>query len=85
MNTHALKKLAEQLLSGELSIGQFVGRLYGNGIADTGEAQVDLDRPCRCGFPEVIFAQGKTVEAIEKIFHILIDHGVDVLATRMSA
>ncbi len=85
MNTQALEKLAEQLLSGELSIGQFVGRLHGNGIADIGEAQVDLDRCRRCGFPEVVFAQGKTVEAIEKIFHILIDHGIDVLATRMSA
>ncbi|NQU25634.1 MAG: nickel pincer cofactor biosynthesis protein LarB, partial [Candidatus Nealsonbacteria bacterium] len=33
----------------------------------------------------VVFAQGKTVEAMEKIFHALLEHGVDVLATRMSA
>ena len=85
MNTQTLEKLAEQLLSGELSVEQFVGRLHGGGVADTGEVQVDLDRCRRCGFPEVVFAQGKTVEAIEKIFHTLIDHGADVLATRMSA
>ena len=53
-------------------------------IADVGEAQVDLDRARRCGFPEVVFARGKTTDAMEKIFSAQIDHGVDVLATRMS-
>jgi hypothetical protein len=55
------------------------------GIAPLGDAQVDLDRTRRCGFPEVIFAEGKTVAAMEKIFQSLLDHGADVLATRMSA
>ena len=40
--------------------------------ADVGDAQVDLDRPRRCGFPEVIFAEGKTVAAMEKIFEALL-------------
>jgi NCAIR mutase (PurE)-related protein len=53
-------------------------------IADVGDAQVDIDRLHRCGFPEVIFAEGKTVEAIEKIFRALLHHGADVLATRVS-
>ncbi len=48
------------------------------GIVDVGEAQLDLDRGRRCGFPEVVFAPGKTVAALDKIFHTLIDHGVDV-------
>ncbi len=56
-----------------------------NDIANTGDAQVDLGRHDRCGFPEVVFAEGKTVEAIEKIFEALLENGVDVLATRMSA
>jgi len=85
MNTPELENLAKQLLAGDLSAEQFVRRVNRPGIADVGEAQVDLDRQRRCGFPEVVFAQGKTVEAIEKIFHALIDHRVDVLATRMSA
>jgi len=85
MNTSELENLAKQLLAGDLSAEQFVRRVNRPGIADVGEAQVDLDRQRRCGFPEVVFAQGKTVEAIEKIFHALIDHRVDVLATRMSA
>jgi len=33
----------------------------------------------------VVFADGKTIEALENIFQTLTDHHVDVLATRMSA
>ena len=55
-----------------------------SGFEDLGEARVDTDRPRRCGFPEVVYSEGKTVEAIEKIFHSLLRHRHDVLATRMS-
>jgi len=85
MSTHYLEKLASRLKAGELSVEDFVAEFSHPGIADVGDAQVDLDRHQRCGFPEVVFAQGKTVAAIEKIFRALIDNGVDVLATRMSA
>jgi pyridinium-3,5-biscarboxylic acid mononucleotide synthase len=54
------------------------------GCVDTGDARVDLDRHRRCGFPEVVFAEGKTVAAMEKIFSALLEHGADVLATRMT-
>ena len=84
MKPHELQKLASRLIAGELSIDQFVGQFPAPGIADVGEAQVDLDRHRRCGFPEVVFAEGKTVAAIEKIFRAQLDHGVHVLATRMS-
>lgn len=52
-------------------------------VVDVGDAQVDIDRARRCGFPEVVFAEGKTVDAIEKIIRALLDHGADVLTTRM--
>ena len=45
---------------------------------------MDLDRRRRCGFPEVVFAEGKTVAAMEKIFDALLRHGAEVLATRIS-
>ena len=85
MKPHDLEALAARLLAGELSIDEFVGRMSRPAIADVGEAQVDLDRHRRCGFPEVVFAQGKTTVAIAKIFQTLVEHGDDVLATRMSA
>ncbi|MEE8452025.1 MAG: nickel pincer cofactor biosynthesis protein LarB [Thermoguttaceae bacterium] len=89
MNKQEMEALAGLLKAGELSIDQFVGKLSHPGIADVGiadvgDAQVDLDRHRRCGFPEVVFSQGKTVGAIEKIFHTLVESRADVLATRMS-
>ncbi|HEX3871660.1 MAG TPA: nickel pincer cofactor biosynthesis protein LarB [Pirellulales bacterium] len=52
--------------------------------ADVGEAQVDLDRRRRCGYPEVVYGQGKSLAALEKIFAVLLADGVDAFATRIS-
>lgn len=82
---HAIvERLARQLLAGALSIEEFVHQLAAPAIADVGDAQVDLDRHRRCGFPEVVYAQGKTVAAMQKIFSALLEHGNGVLATRVS-
>lgn len=81
---HNLKQLAAQLLAGELSLDEFVGRANPM-VADLGDAKLDLDRHRRCGFSEVVFAEGKTVPVLESICLALLDHGHDVLATRMSA
>ena len=76
MNREKLEQWAQELLAGRLSPADFVGRLHQHGIADVGEAQVDLDRRRRCGFPEVIFAEGKSVAAIEKICRAQAEHGL---------
>lgn len=52
--------------------------------AQTADVFVDLDRRQRCGFPEVVFGEGKTTESILKIFHRQIEHGEDCFATRLS-
>src|SRR5438309_2128598 len=48
-----------------------------------GFATVDLHRHLRCGFPEVIFGQGKTAEQVAAILHTLVRHGQGGLATRI--
>jgi len=83
MDREQLSAATEALLAGRLSIADFVGRL--SPIADVGEAQVDLDRQRRCGFPEVVYGPGKTISALEKIFHALLAADAEVLATRISA
>jgi len=85
MNIHEIQALARQFLTGGLTAEQFAQQVALPTIADVGEAQLDLDRRRRCGFPEVVFAEGKTVPALEKIFRTLLEHDVDVLATRMTA
>lgn len=85
MNAHDAEQLAKKLLSGEYTVEDFVAS-FGRGMtADVGVAQVDLDRHRRCGFPEVVFGEGKNVEAIEQILRALLDHGVAPLATRVSS
>ncbi|MDN4595445.1 nickel pincer cofactor biosynthesis protein LarB [Polycladomyces subterraneus] len=49
-----------------------------------GFARVDLHRSRRTGFPEIIFAQGKTPNQIATIFHRLQATGEPVLATRVT-
>jgi hypothetical protein len=48
-------------------------------------ATVDLERRDRCGFPEVIFGPGKTVDQLCAIAATLLKHGEHVLATRIEA
>lgn len=85
MEARHLRELAEQLSRGELTVDQLVRRLTAAQTADVGPAQVDLDRRRRCGYPEVVFGQGKSVEALERIFTALLQAGIDVLATRITA
>jgi pyridinium-3,5-biscarboxylic acid mononucleotide synthase len=79
-----LRQLGERLLAGNLPLDDFIASVAHSMVADLSEAKLDLDRPRRCGFPEVIFAPGKTTAVLEKLFAALLDHGGDVLATRVS-
>ncbi|MDO4558369.1 MAG: 1-(5-phosphoribosyl)-5-amino-4-imidazole-carboxylate carboxylase, partial [Planctomycetia bacterium] len=51
---------------------------------DLGATRLDLDRERRCGFPEVVYAAGKTVPQMSAIFAAQQRRGIRVLATRMS-
>jgi hypothetical protein len=52
---------------------------------DIEEAHVDLDRRRRCGFPEVVYSEGKTAEAVVAIFEAQALHGERGFATRVSS
>lgn len=47
------------------------------------EAAVDLDRAERCGYSEVVYAEGKSPETVVEIFSALIEAGQSALATRV--
>lgn len=51
---------------------------------DLDDALVDMDRERRCGFSEVVYGEGKTVDAIRRIAFAQLERGVDVFATRVS-
>ncbi len=51
-------------------------------FVDLGFARVDTDRRRRCGFPEVIFCQGKTPDEVAAIARTILAHEPVVLGTR---
>ena len=77
-----MKKLLEQVKSGEIDIDHAIEKLRHLPFEDLGFACIDHHRQIRCGFPEVIYCPGKTTEQIVKIFSNLAEKGNNVLATR---
>lgn len=70
---------------GKLGVEEAIGRLRLMPFEQTPYATIDHHRALRCGHPEVIFCQGKTVEQVTQIATRLAANGVQVLATRASA
>jgi NCAIR mutase (PurE)-related protein len=79
-----LKHVLEQVQAGRLRVEDALAALGTPPVADLGFARVDLQRRTRCGFPEVIFSQGKTPEWVEAVVRQLAAAGQDCLATRVS-
>ncbi len=76
-------QLAQQLTAGQITLDHFLQELARPSTADLGDVQLDLDRSRRCGYPEVVFGQGKSVDSIERVFRRLISEGFGALATRI--
>lgn len=88
MAPELLHTLAKQLLAGEYDADEFVRQVAATANAADGmpaAATVDVDRAARCGFPEVIFGEGKSPAIIAAIAQQLLDRGQRVLATRIDA
>ena len=82
MNGQLLIELAGRLAAQEISADEFL-RLAAKETSTEHFATVDHERADRCGFPEVIFGQGKTPEMICSIAAELLDQGQPVLVTRV--
>jgi NCAIR mutase (PurE)-related protein len=80
-----LRNVLEQVRAGLLGVDAATEQLQAVPVADLGYAHVDLDRRTRCGFPEVIFCEGKTPEWVEGVVRRLLEAGQDCLATRVNA
>ena len=83
MDSHELTQLLEAVRAGRIAPNEAVSKIRTAPIEDTGFAKVDLHRRVRCGFPEVIFGQGKTAEQIESILNVLVRHEQGGLVTRV--
>ena len=82
MDEQALRSLLAGIREGALGVDEAVQRLRALPFEDLDYAKVDHHRAIRCGFPEVVYCEGKTVEQVAGIVERLAAHGGNVLATR---
>ena len=85
MEINDLRLVLEEVQAQRLNVDTALERLADAHIANLGYAHVDLERQQRCGFPEVIYCEGKTCDWVEGVVRKLAEAGQDCLATRVSA
>ncbi len=84
MDRAQLQHLLEAVAAGRLAPADGLERLARLPFESLPFACVDHHRALRCGFPEVVFGQGKTPEQFAQIFERIAHAGAGVLATRVA-
>ena len=84
MDLHELRALLHAVRDGRVPAEEAARQIIVHPYQDAGGfAKVDLHRQVRCGFPEVVFGQGKSASQIEAILRTLVEHGQGGLVTRL--
>ena len=82
MDWKQLEALLADVKSGEVSIDDAARALSRLPFVETEFARVDGHRELRCGFPEVVFCQGKLPEQVGAIASRILETSTRLLATR---
>ena len=85
VTSQQLQQLLESVRSGNVNVETAMATLSEPAFGDLGFATLDLHRHERCGFPEVILAEGKTAEWTAGAVQRLVEAGQSVFATRVNA
>lgn len=86
MEEHHLRDLLGEVQRGSLGVEDALVRLRSLPFEAVGNfAHIDQHRALRCGFPEVVFGQGKTADQVIQIVKRLAETNERVLVTRVSA
>lgn len=84
MDLNNLRKLLNQVQTGEIKVDAALQEMRHLPYSDLGFAKIDNHRCLRTGFPEVIFCQGKTNNQVRDIIQLMLKQDSRILATRMS-
>lgn len=85
MDEVQLKQLLSDVKAGKLSIDAGARSLASSGVAELPFATLDVDRPRRQGYPEVVYGAGKTAEQLVGIVGRMQAEKAPVLVTRIDA
>lgn len=83
MNPDHLRELLEAVQAGQLPVDRAIDRLRQLPFEATGDAMIDHHRQLRCGFPEVIYAPGKSEDQVVEIAGRILEAGQTLLVTRV--
>jgi NCAIR mutase (PurE)-related protein len=84
LDESVIHQLLGRVASGEATVEQAMAALAAMPSEDLQFATIDHQRAARCGFPEVIYCQGKTPEQVAAIAATLAKRSPQVLGTRAS-
>ena len=85
MQEDQVRDLLVGVSQGAVPVNQALEKLRSMPVEMVGDfAQLDHHRAIRCGFPEVVFGQGKTPEQVIQIVQHLIQKNDQVLVTRVT-
>ncbi|HAG10531.1 MAG TPA: nickel pincer cofactor biosynthesis protein LarB [Desulfotomaculum sp.] len=84
MDREKLEKMLSLLADREITVNQAMEQLKLLPYQDLNFARIDNHRSIRCGFPEVIFCEGKRPEQTAEIFNQMVNSNRTVLGTRAS-
>lgn len=82
MKPEEIKSLLNEVKENKMDIDQAMAKLKSLPFTDLGYAKIDNHRELRTGYPEVVFAAGKTVEQVKGIVNHLLEKEVNILVTR---
>ena len=82
----SLEDLLAQVAAGQLAVADAAEKLRLFGHVAVGDyARLDVGRAARKGVPEVVYAEGKSIEQLVAIVGRFLDHSPTVLCSRASA
>lgn len=84
MNFTVLQNILESVAAGRLTPDEAAPLLKEAGSAGRDDVRLDFDRFQRCGIPEVIFCEGKTLPQLREIVRQFIDREHAVFGTRIA-
>jgi pyridinium-3,5-biscarboxylic acid mononucleotide synthase len=84
MSGEELREMLNAVQSGQVSVESALQSIRSIGMSELPFATIDLHRASRCGFPEVVLAEGKTAEWATEAMRRLVQAGQDAFATRVS-
>lgn len=91
MPSPALQSILQAVADQQLTVEQALNRAEAEGVGTAGDAlakiagaTIDLGRPARCRFGEVIYGEGKSADLMQAIASQLLKSGQAVLVTRIA-